>query len=364
MRALDHCPDGGWLVNLGWWLPVDPHHAAWSSQLKIGCNRLMCRACGAEVRSGAFEPATEGARPTASDLYDAQDWSARDDLRPATKARLYVCRCRVELVYAARPCDPLHAPMPFAQEVPLPWTCQGHEAVVLPATLDGVSLPAALDALAGVVRAQLTARPPAAAAVPDGLAEQQPGLWVAQLVRRLADPAAKSAVLGAVRDCTADPVRREAALNALRWSPSPEGDGADELVDALRAAADGARERALGQAVEQRLLKIAAGKVVHAALVDAALDALARGVAVPELIFMLTEIDRGRVAIAARTLLSRSQAALEYVASALEDHPEVLGALFKEVVADGTIARDLLLGPDAQKRLSKGAAAIAQRALA
>ncbi|MCA9515410.1 MAG: hypothetical protein KC635_10735 [Myxococcales bacterium] len=326
----DVCHLGGWLVPVDLWLPEDARHASWSAALPIGCNRLRCEVCGEDVTQ-----VVEDGR------------------------RRYTCGCGQDVeVLSARPCDPTHAEMPHARAEPLPWRCQGHERVTLPTVLDGVALgrQALGDTLAGVMRG---ATPPDAG-IPAKLGARQPGLWLAQLYRRLADAQDQEALGVVVSAAAARAGTAPAALNALRWTP--ELHRQKGLAKALAAPPADAGPH-LAEAAQARLTKVAAGKVKDDAFVDAAFGALGRGVAVSGLVYTLARLDLDRTVAAGRAAVAADREQLEFVASALEDHDAAFAALLRGVVADGSYDAATLTGPDAMDLLGVDGAEKARRIL-
>lgn len=93
---MQHCAEA-WLVSLEYELPTDPSVAYDGGDPIVGCNHLVCKRCGAEVRH-ADHRAVPALYPPEDlkDLYEspAPESSPLLDARPLHKdSRAYFCRC-------------------------------------------------------------------------------------------------------------------------------------------------------------------------------------------------------------------------------------------------------------------------------
>jgi hypothetical protein len=162
-----HCFGSGRLVASESSIPSAPEDYAWSAALdRCGCNHLRCEECGGLVRSFAADPGE----------------------------RRYACGCTEYLVDSA-----VRLGLPedayFVRPAPTGWSCHGHPARDLPATLEGVEVgaePAWREWLGRSARGELPR---------EGLAPWMPGhahAWLERLVatvspaerQRFADAAA------------------------------------------------------------------------------------------------------------------------------------------------------------------------------
>jgi hypothetical protein len=128
--GLNYCIGGGYVVGQSYELPDDPSAYHSNNRDIIGCNNLVCAACGAKVRSLAgFTPAPP---PTVRwrDVYEAQDWSALGWLHPSS-GRMYVCRCLHLTELHAEPSNQLE------ETRGVRWECAGHAPSSLPLEIDG-----------------------------------------------------------------------------------------------------------------------------------------------------------------------------------------------------------------------------------
>lgn len=93
---MQHCAEA-WLVSLEYELPTDPSVAYDGGDPIVGCNHLVCRRCGAEVRHADHRAVPQLYPPeNLKDLYEspAPESSPLLDARPLHKdSRAYFCRC-------------------------------------------------------------------------------------------------------------------------------------------------------------------------------------------------------------------------------------------------------------------------------
>ena len=127
------CDMGGWLVGLDGWIPSNVHDRAWpGGPRSVGCSRLRCAACAADVRR-----VERGAWPADA----AASWSlaAEPGALPQTAGaihRLYLCRCGVFAAIA--PESAVNLDPSGMTSAPSGWSCQGHAALPVPGDLDGL----------------------------------------------------------------------------------------------------------------------------------------------------------------------------------------------------------------------------------
>ncbi len=230
------CPGGGWLVHGARPVPEDP--SDWydpQSGVLVGCNRLSCYRCGADVRSAVVHLDAE-LDPAGIEALYAADWATVTVLsRDIPQTRLYACRCSVwQAWHAAATLDP-DGDAPGEAEPPA-WACQGHPQPTLPLDVDGVLLreEADLPALAARVLSGWCPRggPPAS--------NYFPALWAARVYCRLlmtplAPAWAQSIVAGLDSD---DPRAVGLALHA--FALIPRAPGFEALLERAEAMAPGA----------------------------------------------------------------------------------------------------------------------------
>ena len=95
-------------------------------------------------------------------LYDRDDWDALSFVKRASTYRLYICRCGPVEESFERALSMTSVDGNPDGGNPIPWTCQGHPIVTLPAVVGGVEL---VDdaALERVVRSALSGTVPPSA---------------------------------------------------------------------------------------------------------------------------------------------------------------------------------------------------------
>ena len=224
MSELNFCSAGGALVGPDRLVGPQPFDYAWPlADIAIGCNALVCRECGAQVRSApGYEP---GATYKAhfSEIYPAADWEAlvaSGVLLHRSSYRFYVCRCIDHFETLQRPIEDADS---WDIESPPPWRCAGHPRFALPGELDGIAISATTDFDALSERAlseSLQRNVPATALFGDQ--------WLSRLYHLIAhDPLGaqlSSAVLKHVG--SADPKIRVNAIDFFRRNPrAPGADG-------------------------------------------------------------------------------------------------------------------------------------------
>lgn len=120
-----YCSDGGWLVPAAGTVPADPkEHQTSGRSPHVGCNRVRCSVCGELLISRVGYEVAPDARAIAPQLFASADWGpfiARGQLVSHPSARLYVCRCRAEIVVADTSLAADNDDMPTPT-----WACDGH----------------------------------------------------------------------------------------------------------------------------------------------------------------------------------------------------------------------------------------------
>ena len=215
----------GSLIGAEGWLPSEPFDYNWD---RFGCNRLKCGRCGQMVQSAVL---------------------------PDGEGRHYSCACQE---YDAYGYHLLGSDQGHIHELVTAWDCGGHPELLLPAVLDGVTIPAD-GSFGGLVGAALRSQPFVAPGV------RSPSFWVQRLYRLMQTDALRPAVAAAVAAqlSSTDPVTLRAALDFFTQIPgAPGADGVATLAardrDRLAATADplsasyNLYERAL-EAIERQL---------------------------------------------------------------------------------------------------------------
>jgi len=143
-------------------------------------------------------------------------------------ARLYACACAVTSTFGHRALSPEGGP--DRRHPPLPWRCDGHPRLQLPATVDGE--PLSLDDLEATVVAAFAGQLPAAAPWPADQAKGMPAAWAARLYVILGPGAPREAIGRAAEAACkdADPRTRGAGLDFYLSHPIAPG---AERVSAL-----------------------------------------------------------------------------------------------------------------------------------
>src|SRR5262245_58968315 len=130
---MNECTHNGHLVDATQALPSEPTDFAVDGLPIVGCTRIRCRRCGAEVRS-VSEVELARRNPLTTDeiatIYALSDPMASPLLRRAdTSTRLYLCRCESWIELSDHR---LWDPDPSESDPQLPWRCQGHPTISLP----------------------------------------------------------------------------------------------------------------------------------------------------------------------------------------------------------------------------------------
>ena len=214
--------------RLGGELSTHPTEYCWlGREPVVGCGHLRCSVCGQIVKQkpGYLIPGQLAAfgsaewRQRVDALYDIDDWDELAFLQHEPTYRLYVCRCGPVEESFERALSMTSVDGNPEGGNPIPWTCQGHPVVTLPAVVSGVSIPDEA-ALADLVRRALGGRlsPP-----PDDVTASA---WPRRLLDRLAGGAAeqtiKDAARAALRDSDVDV--RVGAIELFRSVPDAQAD--------------------------------------------------------------------------------------------------------------------------------------------
>ncbi len=220
------CPDGGWLVKGPTPVPDDPSdfHDGLSGTT-IGCNRLRCARCGADVRSQRVWLDRELDDEARSALYAADDWTAIHGVHGSPEFRLYACRCATfQCTHSQATLDTNRDDLTAVE--PPPWLCQGHPEPTLPLAVDGERVGGVAD-LRHLAERVLTGWSPSGAPPP---AHYFPAVWAGRVHRRLhplpeADEWARLIALG----LHGDEYQRGLALHF--FALEPDAPGFEEVVD-------------------------------------------------------------------------------------------------------------------------------------
>jgi hypothetical protein len=240
---MNQCAHGGLLVDATKPIPADPTELHSAGLPALGCSRLRCSRCSADVRHAT------AVGPARSDL-DAADLAGlyvlpaldRSPLLRAGMAhwRFYLCKCSQRLETSTHTCDELDTDVPAlyddreSGDTPpsLQWRCQGHPLVTLPHDLGGTVVASHEELRAVALRAMRGLWPPHVTAL-----EAHAGAWLALLYARL-QPAEGAVLTAAALSCLEDPAPRTRAL-ALRFLYRRPGAEARarlvELLDQRRA---------------------------------------------------------------------------------------------------------------------------------
>ncbi len=139
------CFYSGYLVDGTGVIPTDVAERETEFLPTIGCSRLRCRNCGAQVRHvvGVAFATKEDIEPSAlATLYDMPDLLMSPLMhRTRDEWRLYICRCDRWLETDKTALDP-----PDRDDSPgKPWYCEGHPLMALPYTYAGASIETVTD---------------------------------------------------------------------------------------------------------------------------------------------------------------------------------------------------------------------------
>lgn len=218
------CREGGALVPGYAWLPdLDADHAWGARGPTPGCNQVRCAGCQEMVASWPDLKVASGA-PLAAEMLHRDGPAAglaSGGLVDMPDARLYACACTVTSTFGHRILAPEGGP--DRGQAPLPWRCDGHPRLALPATVDGEHL--SLDDLEATVAAALAGQLPAATPWPADQAKGMPAAWVARLYVILGPGPPREAIgRAAAAACKhADARTRGAALDFYLTHPIAPG---------------------------------------------------------------------------------------------------------------------------------------------
>jgi len=285
------CGHDGHIGGLGYWYPEAAWIRDWAApHPRVLCNHLACRACGQTVRKvdGARLPVGDLARVA---LRPGDELEAALALTPHGPSRTYACGCRAVTLTEVLALEPT----PDERRHELPWSCQGHPWLMLPALVDGVDLRA--DRLEAVVDGALTDAAPTGFSPPGVAAHRHPSVWLAHVVATLEDRslAARIGELTAARLDDPDAKVRRAAINLFRLVPGLAGfPRLGEMLESHRSAFDGvtvATARDLGHELRECIeWQLRSGS--HAALERAIRADLLAGRGTAGMLFHLGRTDR------------------------------------------------------------------------
>lgn len=346
----NHCPEGGLLIGMQDWLPASPHEYNWGTfDPRIGCNRLVCGACGHEVRHLAGVEITDHGTMDPAALYAAADWTSLPQVRPAPtlEGRLYACPCQYRMQFGSTELDP---PLPAPErEFISAWRCAGHPRFTLPGEIAGVSLDGQTDYEACTREALLGTL----AAQPARIA-RIPGYLALRMYILLRDAGLGTRVGHAVAACLTDPapVARRGALEFFYEQPDAPG--------AERVAQVAARHRDLfsGHAdptdgrydLEEHLLRVLERRIAAERsggpdpdALDIVRDEVRAGTGRTSLVRALARVDAGWVRDHAADITAADPRLLKSLVYALRELPasDIATALIA-VRARGSVADDAL----------------------
>ena len=337
-EAAHRCDAGGWVVGAGHAVPDAPEVFLFDERVAmVGCNHLVCSACGAVVqqRAGVTLASPKFDR---SGIVERGEWDqalASGYLVPEDGWRTYVCRCRGWSEDDRRALGrPAHWDE-FLNESAPPWRCAGHPTPDLPFDIGDATWRD--EASAGdVTRRFLSGR----VALPAFLT-RSPGAALVYAYTLLhahgLDPAIAETCAAALDD--ADPDVRARAADFFRLQPGAPG--AERAVAVLATLHDDDR---LQTVVGLRLVLGSAGPdeaVAAAALVKAGLvpnDYLARGLAEADRAGFIAQLGEVLAATPTAAMVMRLVAALARKSgpdlveplAALADHALVGREVFKK----------------------------------
>ena len=229
-NRLNYCLDGGLLIGTDDWLPTSPHEYNWGTfDPRIGCNHLVCGACGQEVRHLEDVVVTDGEAIAPARLYVVSDWLSLPyiEFKPELKGRLYACRCQWHMQFGSTELNP---PIPEPEwEFRSQWRCAGHPQFTLPGEIAGVHFNSQTD-IESAVRAALAGE---LGVQPTRLA-QIPGYLAIRLYPLLGDVGLGERMGKAVATGLTDPspeVRRGALQFFYEFPNSP---GAEQIAYVAR----------------------------------------------------------------------------------------------------------------------------------
>jgi len=181
------CAYDGWIVGPQREIPADTTQYCWLGRDPVvGCGHLRCSVCGQWVkqkpgfliRGQLAELGTSEWRDRVDRLYDGDDWDSLPFMKREPTYRVYVCRCGPVEESFERALSMTSVDGNPDGGNPIPWTCQGHPVVALPATVGGIRI---LDdaALELVVRRALSGE------LPETGGSTRPADWLRTLLHRL-----------------------------------------------------------------------------------------------------------------------------------------------------------------------------------
>jgi hypothetical protein len=219
--TVNYCKAGGYCVSESEWLPAEPFDYDWVRRAPfVGCNRLRCGSCGAEVRS-AVNFALPSMGP--AEVYELLGEGDTTRFQPQPFGRIYACRCYMIEAVAVIRSQPLDD-----MEPSVPWSCDGHPWLQLPAELEGVRI--AEDSDWSTVARQALDHP----VVLHPELRSHPGFWLQRLYHLLLGRPAAELISRAAGDLALDPEPRvrlgAISFFLLGWDQP----GAERLAPALR----------------------------------------------------------------------------------------------------------------------------------
>ncbi len=231
---MNRCPNSGYLVDATRTVPTDPTDCHVDDLAVVGCNRLRCRHCKADVRHQvrlAFRERADYPGKVLTALYETADLATSALLHDTGQPwRLYLCKCNRWLETATHACD---APDADATDPQMAWECSGHPHIALPHDFDGVAVATRAELRDLTVRFLHGFHPPGARAVDIPFSA-----WLCRLPARLA-PDDAAVVVDAALEALGDPDPRARARALELFTVVPSDAARDTLIAMLGGDRDG-----------------------------------------------------------------------------------------------------------------------------
>jgi hypothetical protein len=266
------CSDGGLTVDESGRLLDDTtryHHPA---GVRVGCSRLVCGRCGADVRNHPGVGGQQDLRDRIGELYETADWSEFPGLEPIA-ARLYACRCTIWLEASVHS---MEDPDPDPLDPILPWRCSGHPCPTLPTRIAGEPIEPRRD-FSQLVRRVFRGRVPLRATELSVVFDEFPAMWLCDLYAQLRGLPEAAGLLQAIAELLDEPneLLRGGAL--YFFSRFPEVAGA--VVDRARRANRAERARTWPTPFDEEVVETSVDDVLLAVVEAAAEDPNVRALA-------------------------------------------------------------------------------------
>lgn len=222
------CANSGYLVDASTTVPTDPTDFHVADLAVVGCNKLHCQRCKAEIRHAvglAFRERADYPEKVLTALYATADLATSALLHDSGQPwRLYLCKCNRWLETAKHACD---TPDPSDTDPQMPWECAGHPQITLPHDFDGVQIATRAELHGLAVRGLRDFHPPRARAV-----DIPHSAWLCRLPARL-DPDDAAVVIDAALEALGDPDPRARARALELFSVVASDAARDKLMAML-----------------------------------------------------------------------------------------------------------------------------------